>query len=117
MSCRAPEPSPRPPTDWTQAGEAALNLPLVPTCLCSLMAVAHLHEMQPANLVPPPRWPEEPESRWVLGAWLPRDRQLGRVWGLALREPPAKTCLLASTGTSEGKLIPRDLTLSCPDRG
>ena len=52
MSCRAPEPSPRPSTDWTEASEEALNLPLVPLYLCSLMVVAPLHGTQPANLVP-----------------------------------------------------------------
>ena len=52
VSCRAPEPSPRPPTNWTEVCEVALNLPLVPPYLCSLMAVARLHGMQPANLVP-----------------------------------------------------------------
>ena len=52
MSCRAPEPLPRPSTDWTEASEEALNLPLVPLYLCSLMAVAPLHGTQPANLVP-----------------------------------------------------------------
>ena len=31
VSCRAPEPLLRHPTDWTQASEAALNLPLEPT--------------------------------------------------------------------------------------
>ena len=64
---------------------------------------------------PPPQRPEEPEGCWVLGTWLLRGWQLGRVWGLAPREPPAETCLLARTRTSEGRFIPRDLTLSCPE--
>lgn len=66
----------------------------------------------------PQRQSQEPEGQLGPGCLAPAAMTVGgRVWGLALGELPAESCLLlAKTGTLEGKLIPRDLILSCQNR-
>lgn len=103
----APEPLPSLPTGWVQALRQQWTLP--PSLFLQPHGSSHLYRVQfacrggaSAHLSLLCVWPEEPEGSWVLGAQLPQRWQLGRVWDLVLREPPAEICSSARVWTSEG---------------
>ena len=101
VSCRAPEPSPRPPTSLGPGLESSEPLPH--PYICDLIAEAICLGCSLWNLVNTFRWPEETEGHlgWVPGS-LSDDSWAG-CGDLALRELPAELCLLlVRMGTLEG---------------
>ena len=94
-----------------------MNLPHH-SCLCGLMAARSAWDAACGTWSPPYGRPQEPEGQLGPGCLAPTAMTVGgSVWGLALGELPAESCLLlAKTGSLEGKLMPRDLILSCQNR-